>query len=200
MPKPHRFLKASSEDQRISAQTAKLKQFRAQGLLRYALPALLWLVFALPATPVLADTVFFLVRHAEKQDLADDPPLSESGRLRAAQLAGLLADAGLTSVYSTDYRRTRQTAQAVADRLDLKVSLYDPAAPGELLDALRESGGRHLLVGHSNTEPDMVDRLGGEPCAPLEEEGEYDRLYVVTVDRDGEATTVLLRYGERFEP
>ena len=200
MPKPHRFLKASSEDQRISAQTAKLKQFRAQGLLRYALPALFWLVFALPATPVLADTVFFLVRHAEKQDLADDPPLNESGRTRAVQLAGLLADAGLTSVYSTDYYRTRQTAQALAERLGLEVSLYDPAAPGELLDALRESGGRHLLVGHSNTVPDMVYRLGGEPCEPIDDEGEYDRLYVVTVDGDGEATTVLLRYGERFEP
>ena len=68
---------------------------------------------------------------------------------RAALLADLLADAGLTSIHSTDYSRTRETAQAVAERLGLEIKLYDPAEPGELLDALLETGARHLLIGHS---------------------------------------------------
>jgi hypothetical protein len=46
----------------------------------------------------------------------------------------------------------------------------------------------------------MVARLGGKPYGAIDEKGEYDRLYVVTVDASGEATTVLLRYGERFDP
>jgi broad specificity phosphatase PhoE len=153
----------------------------------------------LPAT-AFADAVFFLVRHAEKQEIGDDPGLNAAGKARAEGLARLLATADLGAVYSTDFRRTRQTARAVAGSRGLEVHLYDPVDPGPLLDTLAETGGRYLLVGHSNTVPDMVDRLGGEPYGAIEEQGEYDRLYVVTVGVDGEATTVLLRYGERFEP
>jgi hypothetical protein len=38
--------------------------------------------------------------------------------------------------------------------------------------------------------------LGGEPGPAVDERGEYDRLYVVTVGPDGTVTTTLLRYGE----
>ena len=200
MPKPHRFLKASPSELRISARTAKLKQFRRHALANHTALLLFLLAFALFSIPARADTVFFLARHAEKQNMAEDPRLNEDGLGRAALLADLLADAGLTSIHSTDYSRTRETAQAVAERLGLEIKLYDPAEPGELLDALLETGARHLLIGHSNTVPDMVAHLGGEPSGTIDEEGEYDRLYVVTVGADGEATTVLLRYGERFEP
>lgn len=200
MPKPHRFLKASPDALRISARTAKLKQFRRYAPTHRTALLLFLLAFALSAIPARADSVFFLVRHAEKQSVAEDPRLNEDGRLRAAQLADLLSDAGLTSIYSTDYRRTRETAQVLAERLGLEVGLYDPAEPGALLGELQDTGGRHLLIGHSNTVPDMVTRLGGEHYGAIDEEGEYDRLYVVTVDASGEATTVLLRYGERFEP
>ena len=198
MPKPHRFLKAGPEEQRISAHTAKLKQFRRHTPTRCALLLLFLLPFALPSITARADTMFFLARHAEKQNVAEDPRLSEDGRLRAAQLADLLTDADLTSIHSTDYRRTRETAQAVAKRLGLEVGLYDPTEPGELLDELQDTGGRHLLIGHSNTVPDMVDRLGGEPYGAIDEEGEYDRLYVVTLDEDGSASTLLLRYGNPY--
>ena len=198
VPKPHRFFKAGLEEQRISAQTAKLKQFRRHKLTQGTVLLLFLLAFTLLSIPVRADTVFFLARHAEKQDVAEDPRLNEDGRLRAARLADLLTDAGLTSIHSTDYRRTRETAQAVAERLGLEVGLYDPAEPGELLDELTETGGRHLLIGHSNTVPEMAARLGGEPYDAIDEEGEYDRLYVVTLDEEGSASTLLLRYGKPF--
>lgn len=200
MPKPHRFLKASPSELRISARTAKLKQFRWHALAYRTALLLFLLAFALFSIPARADTVFFLARHAEKQNVIEDPRLNEVGLRRAARLADLLADAGLTSIYSTDYYRTRETAQAVAERLGMGIGLYDPAEPTALLDALLEAGGRHLLIGHSNTVPDMVARLGGKPYGAIDEKGEYDRLYVVTVDASGEATTVLLRYGERFDP
>jgi phosphohistidine phosphatase SixA len=184
--------------QRISAQTVKLKQFRRHKLTQGTVLLLFLLAFTLLSIPVRADTVFFLARHAEKQNVAEDPRLNEDGRLRAARLADLLADAGLTSIHSTDYRRTRETAQAVARRLGLEVKLYDPAEPGKLLDELQEAGGRHLLIGHSNTVPDMVARLGGEPYGAIDEEGEYDRLYIVTLDEGGSASTLLLRYGNPY--
>lgn len=159
---------------------------------------MLTLAIATIPTTTHADAVFFLARHAEKQLDKEDPGLNNAGRARAAQLADLLADAGLTAVYSTDYRRTRETAQPLAARLGLEVRLYDPAGPGPLLDALRAEGGRYLLIGHSNTVPEMVERLGGEPSGEIDEEGEYDRLYIVTVDGPGAPETVLLRYGEPF--
>jgi len=184
--------------QRISARTAKHKQFPWPAQTRSTIFMLLTLAIAALPTTVCADAVFFLARHAEKQAEGDDPGLDEAGRARAGELADMLADTGLTSIYSTDFRRTRETAQAVATRLGLAVRLYDPAEPGPLLDALRQAGGRYLLVGHSNTVPELADRLGGEPFEPIDEEGEYDRLYVVTVDNAGDASTVLLRYGDRF--
>ncbi len=139
--------------------------------------------------------VVFLVRHAEKLDASEDPPLTDAGAARAALLADLLRDARLQQVHSTDTRRTRDTAAPVAARVGVDVSLYDPRDLPGLVDALRARGGRHLVVGHSNTTPRVVELLGGDPGTPIEEGGEYDRLYVVTAGPDGRVTTLLLRYG-----
>jgi broad specificity phosphatase PhoE len=145
-------------------------------------------------------TTVFLVRHAEKMLEGDDPLLSDAGRQRSEQLATLLADAGISRIFSTDFARTRQTAAPLAAAEGLEIELYDPADPGQVIESIQDSPGRYLLVGHSNTVPNMVARFGGEPHGAIEEAGEYDRLYVVTVGAGSEATTVLLRYGERFEP
>jgi hypothetical protein len=52
------------------------------------------------------------------------------------------------------------------------------------------------VLGHSNTTPDLVTALGGDPQGPIAEM-EYDRLYVVTLTDEG-ASTVLLRFGARY--
>ncbi len=139
-------------------------------------------------------TVVFLVRHAEKVDDSRDPELSEAGKIRATQLARVLADAGIERVLSTDYIRTRDTAAPVADALGLEVELYDPRdLPGAAAEIVAR-GGRALVVGHSNTTPAMVAALGGESGLTMED-SDYDHLYVVTLGEDGEATTVLIRFG-----
>jgi phosphohistidine phosphatase SixA len=145
-----------------------------------------------------ADSVVFLVRHAEKTAEATDPPLSGAGRDRAQELANLLEDAGVTAVHTTDFRRTRQTAEPLARRLGLEPSLYDPQQPDALVAAIEKQGGRHLVVGHSNTVPELVVLLGGDGGSEIDEAGEYDRLYVVMPGGNGPAQTVLLRYGNRF--
>ncbi len=146
-------------------------------------------------------SVVYLVRHAEKAPAAadpSDPPLSEAGAARAEALAELLADVTLVSIHSTDLQRTLLTAQVVADRQGVEIQTYDPfdaEAVAALVEMLRTTPGSHLVVGHSNTTPEMVVALGGEPGRAIAED-EYDRLYVVTVGGDGAVESESSRYGE----
>jgi broad specificity phosphatase PhoE len=146
------------------------------------------------ATAQSPTTVVYLVRQAEKLDDSADPPLTEAGVERARLLERMLADAGITRILSSDYRRTRDTAAPLAQRLELDVETYDPRALDDLARMIRAEPGRYLVSGHSNTTPALVERLGGDPGEPIREADEYDRLYVLSLGV-GEATTVLLRYG-----
>ncbi len=146
------------------------------------------------APPSVPESVFFLVRHAEKADQSEDPPLTEEGRARARSLAGMLGDAGVESIYSSDFERTRDTATPLASDLGLEVKLYDPNQLPELATALLSSPGRHLVVGHSNTTPELAGLLGGDPGSPISED-DYDRLYVILRRPGAGATTLLLRFG-----
>ena len=138
-------------------------------------------------------SVVYLVRHAEKADTSKDPALSEAGEARAMELARMLIDAGITHVWSTDLKRTRLTAKPLAERSGITVSTYDPGKLDQLAIRLKTTPGRHLVVGHSNTTPDVVKHLGGDP-GPAISETEYDRFYVVVLSPEG-AATVVLRYG-----
>lgn len=143
-----------------------------------------------------AATVVYLVRHAEKQiDGTPDPALTPQGTARAALLDHMLMDAGLTHIHSTEFRRTQLTAAPVAASTGLEVAPYNPRELPTFAAWLKNNPGRHLVSGHSNTTPELVAALGGEPGDPIEEEHEYDRLYIVTISPGGEVSTVLLRYG-----
>ena len=155
------------------------------------------LLAPLPAAQVVAQTpgqtVIYLVRHAEvAADGSQDPALSPAGRARAEQLAAMLKDAGITAVHSTDYRRTRETAAAVARATGRQVETYDPNALPAFADRLRRAGGRRVVIGHSNTTPQLVEALGGTVQRPIAE-SEYDWLYIVTTGQ-GTARTAVLRY------
>lgn len=154
-----------------------------------------------PAVPErAAPLTVFLVRHAEKVDSSRDPALSPDGHLRAEVLAQTLRDAGITRIHSTDFIRTRDTAAPLAQVLGIAVESYDPRSLPAFAEGLRASGGRHLVVGHSNTTPGLVAALGGEAGAEIDEASEYDRLYVVTRAPDGSITTTLLRFGDPYVP
>ena len=141
------------------------------------------------------DLVVFLVRHAEKKS-GSDPILTLQGQQRAELLAQMLHNAGIGHVHSSDYRRTRLTAEPVATALGIPVTIYDAGNLQAVADYLKTAGGRHLVVGHSNTTPALVALLGGDPGAAIAEKSEYDRLYIVTLTQRGGVETVLLRYGD----
>ncbi len=143
--------------------------------------------------------VVFLVRHGEKADLSKDPELSAAGRERAAALAKTLRSAEIEYIHSSDFIRTRSTVAPTATEYGLEVELYDHRDLPALVEKLRRTGDRHLVVGHSTTTPSMVELLGGDPSLVIKEE-EFDRLYIVTIGKDGVASSVLMRYGKAYYP
>jgi broad specificity phosphatase PhoE len=145
-------------------------------------------------------TMIYLVRHAEKTAGGKDPALSDIGQQRALELAHLLRDSGIETIYSTDFTRARDTAAPLAEQSGLEIRIYDWGRMEELAADMVRRGGRYLVVGHSDTTPELVGMLGGEPGAPIDEAGEYDRLYVVSVEPNGTVTTELRRYGTPYLP
>lgn len=143
--------------------------------------------------------VIFLVRHAEKVDNSRDPELSEAGKQRAIELAETLKSSEIEFIHSTDFIRTRNTAKPFAKSINKELSIYDYADLEAFANSIKSKGGRHLVVGHSNTTPNLVKLLGGEPGKPIVEKAEYDRLYILTFNGNGKVNTVLLRYGKKFE-
>jgi broad specificity phosphatase PhoE len=71
------------------------------------------------------------------------------------------------AIYVSDYKRTRQTAAPTAARLGLNLTVYDPRDTPGLIARVRREAGPVLIVGHSNTVPDIVAALGGLRPAPL---------------------------------
>lgn len=173
-------------------------------VMRAAAFGLLVALQSVGASPVEAQdepTILYVVRHAERaEDGTSDPPLSEAGLQRASELAHMLTDSHLTAVFSTDFKRTRQTAGPAAEQFGLEVEPYNPRQLEQFAGELRSiSGGSVLITGHSNTTPALVEFLGGDPVSAIDE-AEYDRFYIVIVGAGGEVTSMLLRFGSPFEP
>ncbi|WP_166876924.1 SixA phosphatase family protein [Massilia mucilaginosa] len=136
-------------------------------------------------------SIIYLVRHGEKGSVEKDPDLTMQGKARAGNIAAILKSTGITHIYSSTTQRTRQTAQPLASTLGLEVQVYDPAQGAKLAGQVKAAGGTALVVGHSNTVPDLVRLFGGKPGADIGDD-EFDRLYQLIVDKDGSVMTVLL--------
>lgn len=151
--------------------------------------------------------VIFLVRHAERAAAAapanpvppghpmmsDDPPLSPAGQARAARLATMLASAGIQRIYTTEFKRTRQTAAPLADKLKIKAVMAAANDPAPLIKQLQQGAGNVLVVGHANTIPDLLKKLGVKESVTIGDD-QYDDLFIV-IRRVGEPSTLIrLKY------
>ena len=147
-----------------------------------------------PEEPV----VVYLVRHAEKaDDGTDDPPLAIAGRIRVQTLKALLTDVSLTHIHTTDWKRTRDTARPFAEEAGVELTMYDPRELEALAAEIKAAPGRHLVAGHSNTTPQLVAALGGDPGGEIDDL-EYDRLYILVIEPGKSTVTTLLRFGEPY--
>jgi phosphohistidine phosphatase SixA len=158
---------------------------RGEAMFTRALVA--FLLVSAAAGPSFAQQAIFLVRHAERADvvngripaMASDPDLSEAGRMRAAFLARVLADAKITAIYTTEYKRTQQTAAPLAKVLAITPTIVNAADSAELIKEIRSSKGSVLVVGHSNTLPEILKSLGADGPVSIADD-EYDDLFAMT--------------------
>jgi 2,3-bisphosphoglycerate-dependent phosphoglycerate mutase len=165
---------------------------------------LLLLTLLLTASPVADDQAcqggtVVLVRHAEKvtDDPKDnDPPLRAVGIDRAKELSRLLQDAGIDRIFVSERRRTQETAAPIAERLGLEAERVKRADTATLPARIRSElcGQEVLIVGHSDTVPELIRALG--IAAPPEiAEDEYDRLFFLRWSKQERSTLLTLRYG-----
>jgi broad specificity phosphatase PhoE len=140
-----------------------------------------------------AQEAVFVVRHAERADSSADSPLSSEGRARAMRLADWLRTAGVTHIYTTDLRRTIETAMplaALAHLLPQQVAAADTESLAARVLALGPAD-RPLVVGHSNTVPALLRWLRVRDAVTIAD-SEYDNIFVV-IPRE-KAPSVLLRF------
>lgn len=136
-----------------------------------------------------------LIRHAERTGSGSDPELSPAGLARAELLVHMLADAGLTGVFVTRFRRSLQTGRPAATAAGLAPTPYDAGDAAGLAATIRanHAGGTVLVVAHSNTVDDIAGALGDPGVGELDD-GQFDRMFILT--RHSSGTTLLsLRYG-----
>lgn len=150
-----------------------------------------------------AATTVVVVRHAEKStDDPRNPSLSPEGRSRAIALSTLLRNAGVTDIYTTQYKRTRQTAEPLAQQFGIAIverpinSANSATYAGDLTREIltRSAGKGVLVVGHSNTVPDIVKALSGS-AVPEIADPEYDHIFVVVIPPSGSPRLMQLGFG-----
>jgi phosphohistidine phosphatase SixA len=145
--------------------------------------ALLALILSTTATAAVAQTTILLVRHAERADSgsggrSSDPSLSAAGRARALRLAEVLKDTKLTAVFATEFKRTQQTAAPTAKAQHLTVTTMPADQTATLVNKLKAATGTVLVVGHSNSVPEVMTALGVTPPVTIAD-GEFDNLFIV---------------------
>ncbi|MEZ5497004.1 MAG: winged helix-turn-helix domain-containing protein [Gammaproteobacteria bacterium] len=138
-------------------------------------------------------TQLFILRHTEKQSIeTEDPELSSEGVERAKYWKKVLQHISFDAIYTTDFIRNVQTAKLIAGDENAKLEIYYPMSFEVVRFLQKVKGQKILIIGHSNTIPDMVNRLIGENSYPPMSHRNYNQMYIVTIDSSGEPSSILL--------
>lgn len=138
-------------------------------------------------TVVAQKKIIVLVRHSEKDVSAannPDPDLSVEGRERAQRLIKLVNKYRPSEIFSTNYKRTRQTAEPLATKRGKEIQTYDPAKATEMVtQMLASKTGRYLVVGHSNTIPALANLLAKKEVFRNLLDTEYGVFWVIRLNK-----------------
>lgn len=132
------------------------------------------------------ETVLIFTRHAEKAQTGDkDPSLSEAGKKRALKLVTLLRNYDVVDkIYSKPYKRTMETAQPTANLYELPIITYDAKDLEVFAARLLENhkGETVLIVGHSNSTPELINHVMGNNDLEKFDEDDYSNMYIVRIE------------------
>ena len=146
-------------------------------------------VLAYTGTSAQGNKTIVLVRHAEKaasteMDKTGDVDLSAEGRERAERLAQAIKKYKPHEIFSTDYKRTRQTAEPIAKLRGKEIQIYDPQKQADLIPKILASTTDHyLIVGHSNTIPALANLLAKKDIFKQLQDAEYGVIWVIRIKK-----------------
>ena len=139
-------------------------------------------------------TTYYLIRHAEKNRLVtsdNNPNLKEKGVDRAVNWSKTFKHIDFDYIFSTNYKRTIQTAVPTAKSKDLEIEFYNPDdLYNEDFKSLTK-GKTVLIVGHSNTTPQFINKILGEEKYPEMEDRNNSDLYIITISENNKSTILL---------
>jgi broad specificity phosphatase PhoE len=144
-------------------------------------------------------TTIIVLRHAEKESTGTDPNLNSDGILRADELKRILANVPVKAIYSTPFNRTRQTVQPLAAEKGITTEEYATSKSYSQLVkdiSLANKGRVVVLVGHSNTVPDILKELSNNSFTITMSEDQYDNLFIVNLHENLSPKVTALKYGK----
>lgn len=140
----------------------------------------LFFLLIVVATASCKTTTYYVSRHAEKADNTANPPLSAEGEKQSLDLRDYLKRTKLGAVYSTNFLRTIATAKPTNELHNLAINVYNPAQGFALVDSLKTGNRKNILIiGHSNTVDDLVNRFTGLNTVTDLPDSEYGSLFIV---------------------
>jgi broad specificity phosphatase PhoE len=141
----------------------------------------LFLLLFVSASIGSAQPVVVIVRHAEKAtNGGTDPDLSSAGRTRADALARILKDSGITGIFTSEFKRTQETAAPTAISAHVTPTVVAAKDTAALVAKLHQLNGNALVVGHGDTIPNLVKALGINVPVNISD-ADYSELFIVTL-------------------
>src|SRR4029077_6005176 len=126
-----------------------------------------------------AQPVVVIVRHAEKAtNGGTDPDLSSAGGGRADALARILKDLGITGIFTSEFKRTQETAAPTATSTHVTPTVVAAKHTAALVAKLHQLNGNALVVGHGDTIPNIVKALGINSPINIPDT-DYSELFIV---------------------
>jgi hypothetical protein len=153
-------------------------------------------------------TTVIMVRHAERAKEHGESALTAAGRQRAQDLVVAIGDREITTIYSPDRGRNRETVQPLATHLGVPITLIPEARLSntrrfadefvrEILS--KQAGGTVVWVGNKSPVgiwggnlKEIYLRFGGTGDPPAK----YDDLFIITVPDQGAVGVKKTTYGQ----
>ena len=143
-------------------------------------------------------TTYYFIRHAEKDTLNPDnkdPELTAAGVDRAQKWAEVFKDIDFDLIYSSNYKRTLNTAKPIAASQDKEINFFNTDKLNDEGFQQQTKGKTVLVVGHSNLNPEFVNYIIQEKKYENLDETEYGSLFIAVIHPDGTRTSEVLYFN-----